>query len=64
MLINFEMKKLNKDDVWALIIRVAALATGGDASAPTYEEFSKSADPILNQGYDKRLLDPKDLTTT
>lgn len=55
------MNKLNKNDVWALIIGAAALATGGGASAPTYEEFSKVADPILNQGYEAKLIDPKEL---
>ena len=55
------MKKLDKQDIWALILGAAALATGGGASAPTYEQFSASADPILEKGFEAKLMDPKDL---
>ena len=56
------IKKLNKQDIWCLIYGAAALATGGGGSAPTYEEFSHQADPILNKGYEAKLIDPKDLS--
>ena len=55
------VKKLNKNDIWCLIYGAAALATGGGGSAPTYEEFSKVADPILNKGCEPKLIDPKEL---
>jgi len=55
------MKKVDKQDIWALILGAAALATGGGASAPTYEQFSRSADPVLEKGFEPRLMDPKDL---
>jgi hypothetical protein len=54
-------QKLNKKDIWCLIYGASALATGGGGSAPTYEEFSKQADPILEKGYEAKLIDPKDL---
>jgi hypothetical protein len=54
------MKKLGKEDIWSLIYGAAALATGGGGSAPTYQEFSVQADPILEK-HEAKLLDPIDL---
>lgn len=56
-----EMMKLEKQDIWALILGAGALATGGGASVPTYEQFSNGADPILEKGFEPKLIDPKDL---
>jgi len=56
-----EMMKLEKQDIWALILGAGALATGGGASVPTYEQFSNNADPILEKGFEPKLIDPKDL---
>lgn len=55
------MMKLDKQDIWALILGAGALATGGGASIPTYEQFSNGADPILEKGFEPKLIDPKDL---
>jgi DUF917 family protein len=54
------MKSLTKDDVWALIVGAAAFATGGGGSAPTYEQFSATADPILEK-HTPRFIDPKEM---
>lgn len=55
------MKDLKKEDVWALIVGAAALATGGGGAAPTYEAFCERTEPIYEQGYKPRLIDPKEL---
>ena len=55
------MKELNKQDIWALILGAAAIATGGGGSAPSYEQFSATIDPILNEGHTPKLIDPKEL---
>ena len=55
------MKELSKQDVWALIIGAAALATGGGGSAPSYEQFSETIDPVLEEGHKPKLIDPKEL---
>jgi len=55
------MKYVDKQDVWALIMGAAALATGGGASAPTYEQFCEATDPVFEQGFKPRLIDPKEL---
>jgi len=57
----FEMKDLDKEDMWALILGAAALATGGGDSALTYEEFNELVDPVLEQGFKPRLIDPKEI---
>ena len=56
-----KMTKLEKNDIWALVLGAGALSTGGGMSVPTYEQFSKNTDPILDQGYEPKLIDPKDL---
>ena len=55
------MIKLEKQDIWALILGAGALATGGGASVPAYEQFSKNTDEVLEQGFEPKLIDPKDL---
>ncbi|MCD6480282.1 hypothetical protein J7L65_05815 [Candidatus Bathyarchaeota archaeon] len=55
------MKELKKNDMWELILGAAALATGGGASALTYEEFNELVDPVLEQGFKPRLIDPKEI---
>ena len=55
------MKKVDKQDIWALILGAAALATGGGMSVPPYEQFSARADPILDKGFEAKLMDPKAL---
>lgn len=55
------IKKLCKNDIWCLIYGAAAVSTGGGGSAPSYEQFSERADAIFNQGYETKIIDPKDL---
>jgi DUF917 family protein len=55
------IRKLNKDDVWALVLGAGALATGGGASVPSYEQFSANTDPVLDAGHEAKLMDPGDL---
>jgi len=54
------MKKLSKQDIWALIVGAAAFATGGGGSAQTYEQYSAVADPILEK-HAPKLIEPKEL---
>ena len=39
------IKKLDKSDIWALIVGAAALATGGGGAAPSYDVFCERTDP-------------------
>ena len=55
------IRKLNKNDVWALVLGAGALATGGGASVPSYEQFSANTDPVLDAGHEAKLMDPGDL---
>lgn len=55
------MKKVDKYDIWALIVGAAALATGGGGSVPTYDAFCKSADTVIDEGYEAKLIDAKEL---
>lgn len=55
------MKELSKQDIWALILGAAAIATGGGGSAPSYEQFSAAIDPVFNEGHTPKLIDPKEL---
>jgi len=54
-------KTLNKEDIWALIVGASALATGGGGAAPTYERFCETTDPVLDQGFKAKFMDPNDL---
>ena len=55
------IRKLNKDDIWALVLGAGAIATGGGMAVPPYEQFSAATDPVLDAGYEAKLMDPEDL---
>jgi DUF917 family protein len=55
------MKKLDKQDVWALIVGAAAVATGGGGAAPDYETFCGRIDPVIEEGHEINLIHPKEL---
>lgn len=55
------IRKLDKDDIWALVLGAGALATGGGMAVPPYEQFSASTDPVLEAGHEPKLIDPDDL---
>ena len=55
------MIKLNKEDIWALVLGAGAIATGGGMAVPPYEQFSARTDPVFAAGHEPKLIDPKDL---
>jgi hypothetical protein len=60
---GFSMVKrvLKKEEVWQFVNGAAALGTGGGGAAPTYEGFSRTADPIYEAGLKPTLIDPMDI---
>ena len=54
-------KLLTKEDLWYSVLGGAALATGGGGSAPSYEAFEETVDPVLESDSKPKFIDANNL---